>query len=74
MRRLFLSCTNRNGAPRVATSALLELLHMLLQCTVSNEIIYLRGASGGCLHGGASFRQEKTHFAARKKGSGEPQR
>ena len=33
-----------------------------------------RGASRGCLHGGASFRVEMAHFAARKKGSGEPQK
>ena len=26
------------------------------------------GASGGFLHGGASFKVEKAHFAARKKG------
>ena len=26
------------------------------------------GASGGCLHGGASFKVEKAHFAAQKKG------
>ena len=31
------------------------------------------GASGGSLHGGASFMVEKAHSAARKKGSGEPQ-
>ena len=34
------------------------------------------GASGGCLHGGASFKVEKAHFAVRKtfKGPGEPQK
>ena len=26
------------------------------------------GASGGCLHGGASFKVERAHFAARKQG------
>ena len=32
------------------------------------------GASGGSLQGGASFKVEKAHFAARKKGFGEPQK
>ena len=30
------------------------------------------GASGGCLHGGASFKVEQAHFAARKKGPEKP--
>ena len=30
----------------------------------------LRGASGGCLQGGASFEVEKAHSTARKKGPG----
>ena len=32
------------------------------------DILYSRGASGGCLHGGASLKGEKAHFAAWKKG------
>ena len=28
--------------------------------------LFSSGASGGCLHGGASFKLEKAHFAAHK--------
>ena len=31
------------------------------------ETLLPSGAPGGCLHGGASFKVEKPHFAARKK-------
>ena len=32
----------------------------------ANHPHFSRGASGGCLHGGASFEVEKAHFTARK--------
>ena len=38
------------------------------------KCIFSSGASGGCLHGGASFQVEKAHFCCTIKGSGEPQK
>ena len=37
----------------------------------TKRTVYSSGASGGCLHWGASFMVEKAHFAARREGSGE---
>ena len=36
-------------------------------CTRDVDRRFSSGASGGCLHGGASFKVGKAHFAARKR-------
>ena len=68
------SCSNRRSLDslvsrmNLSTRTSLSKAHTSLLKVDPESCAVSRGASGGCLHGGASFKVEKAHFAARKKG------